>query len=275
MKLVDRTGQRFSRLLVIERSGRDRKGNAAWLCRCDCGATSVVVGHQLASGKTKSCGCLSIETARAGRHQAVASKNLVGQRFGRLVVSGLDFGRRRTIAQCRCDCGNDTEVITTSLTTGNTKSCGCLDRDAKSDRATTHGMSGTPEYQAWAKIHVRCGKSTDKSFKHYGGRGIAVCERWGSFEHFFADMGPRPSSKHSIDRIDVDGDYEPGNCRWATDYQQARNKRDNKLDANLADQVRAAAKARNETQKAIAKRFGVSPSLVSHIHNGRTWPAGT
>lgn len=271
MKTVDRTGQRFSRWIVVKRVGSDKKHNATWLCVCDCGSRAVVAGHQLASGKSKSCGCLSADLAREGRLAITRGKGLCGKRFGRLVVDRVMSERGPSIAECTCDCGNRTSVHVSSVQTGNTRSCGCLDRDAKAQRATTHGMTKTREYASWAKMQVRCFRETDRSFKHYGGRGITVCDRWRSFENFFVDMGSCPPGK-TLDRKDVNGNYEPGNCRWATDHQQARNRRNIKLSVTMAAEIRAAAQARSETQAAIAKRFGVSASLVSHIHNGRTWP---
>jgi hypothetical protein len=89
-----------------------------------------------------------------------------------------------------------------------------------------HGMTGTSEHRAWLDMRKRCSNPRNKKFKHYGGRGIAVCERWTDFANFYADMGPRPGPGHSLDRINNDGNYEPGNCRWATWSQQRRNQRE-------------------------------------------------
>jgi len=100
----------------------------------------------------------------------------------------------------------------------------------KMGRPITHGMSGTPEYKAWIHMKHRCFNPNIKNYSHYGGRGIAVCDRWkNSFEDFLADMGSRPTAKHSIDRIDNDADYSPKNCRWATEAEQQNNKRTNHL----------------------------------------------
>ena len=120
---------------------------------------------------------------------------------------------------CKCDCGNRVELTDRVILGGKTKSCGC-DHHWK-----THGQSDTVEYQTWRSMLKRCENPKYHNYRLYGGRGVKVCERWHQFENFFADMGPRPSDKHSIDRINNDGNYEPGNCRWATWSEQRLNQR--------------------------------------------------
>lgn len=158
---------------------------------------------------------------------------MIGHRVGRLLVvhrgSSNSAGNIQWI--CRCDCGAETEVRGQLLRSGVTRSCGCL-RDEMSQSRTTHGHSRagqwSPEYQAWRSMRKRCLNKNHRQFDLYGGRGIRVCARWSSFENFYADMGVRPSGYHSLDRYpDQNGNYEPTNCRWATDIQQNRNKRTN------------------------------------------------
>ncbi len=217
---IDLTGQRFNMLTVIERAGRNENSQIMWRCRCDCGAMTVVRGHRLRTGHTKSCGCLT--------HRF---RDVTGERFGRLVaVRRAGVHNEASMWLCRCDCGNEKVVglrcLSDALLGKGTRSCGCLHRESAVERSTTHGATGTPEHRAWQAMIQRCTNRNLGTYPGYGGRGITVCERWrASFENFIADMGPKPSPRHSLDRIDNDAGYEPSNCRWALPAVQARNTR--------------------------------------------------
>lgn len=152
----------------------------------------------------------------------------VGKTYGRLTILSLSYDpdTKKYTSLCKCSCGNIREFNFACIRNGTTTSCGCYLNEIRGKASIKHSMSKSKEHKAWKHIKERCFNPNSKFYYNYGGRGISMCDRWkNSFENFLADMGYAPSSKHSIDRIDVNGNYEPGNCRWATDKQQGQNKR--------------------------------------------------
>lgn len=256
-RMVDLAGVRFGRLTAVEPDGKSR-GRITWFCRCDCGESKSVVSSRLTQGITKSCGCL-------------LRNDLSGQRFGRLVAVSYSHTRRaKCMWRCKCDCGNETMVISGQLASNQTQSCGCLVREISARRLTggairppmkRGGASVThrAEFMAWLDMKRRCTSQSSVSFAGYGGRGIDVCSRWmESFDNFIQDMGSRPSGGYSIDRIDNDRGYSPDNCRWATRTAQMRNQR-----RNLVITIDGESKCATEWGEVA----GVNPALVTYRIN--------
>ena len=188
-------------------------------------------------------------------------KDLTGKKFGRLTVNGfshIDSSKKRCWL-VTCDCGNEMTVIGRSMTSGNTKSCGCLNLEVLQDRMTTHGMSKSNAYNSWQKMKDRCLNPKNKDYRHYGGRGITFCKRWLKFENFLADMGEREKGL-TLERDEVDGNYEPSNCRWITQAEQTLNARSNRMFTLNGKTAPASVHARD---------LGIKPATVlMRLHRG-------
>jgi hypothetical protein len=196
-----------------------------------------------------------------------------GKKFGRLVVidESTAFNEKHSAFLCRCDCGNVLPVRWNHLGRLHTTSCGCRQRDVVSARETKHGMCRSKVYSVWSSMIQRCRSEKNSHWHRYGGRGIKVCQRWiDSLANFYADMGPRPSPKHTIDRINNDGNYEPGNCRWATHAENARNGTRAKITITIAKEIRLFKKSGARAEP-IAKLFGISDACIYNVCSGNTW----
>lgn len=220
------TGRKCDMLQVLSRVNANDHGRALWLCRCACGAEVVKSSAYLTrTGSRKSCGCV--------RHVPEMSK--VPSRVGKLTI--LNYVKATPTSGagwlCQCDCGRRRIVMTKYLTNKSAKCC--LDVSCQkammSLRKRTHGESQTPLYRRYRSMVDRCHRPTTSKYHNYGGRGVVVCERWRkSYESFKLDVGLPPSDEHQLDRYpNQNGNYEPGNVRWATTLEQTRNKRTNRI----------------------------------------------
>lgn len=190
-------------------------------------------------------------------------KDITGQKFGKLTVvcfAGVLSGNSRW--KCACECGGSTISHIGSLRRGEAKSCGCLRSEKSKLQFTSHGMSHTKIHRIWRAMIERCYNAHCKGYPNYGGRGITVSDEWLEFSNFYADMGDRPSPKHSIERNDVDGNYCKDNCRWATMVEQQNNRRDN---------VWITYKGETKTLSQWSKLFNINrQTIADRIKTGRS-----
>lgn len=183
-----------------------------------------------------------------------ARLELHGRQFARLRVLGRSHKDKGQawLWNCECECGVRVVVRGATLVAGRTSACASCSTAAAN---TTHGMSRTTLYRRWRAMHARISSPRHKGYHNYGGRGIMVCLRWQRFENFLADMGPSFSPELELDRINVNGDYEPGNCRWATRSQQQRNRRTNHM---------VTWRSHTLTVQEWAEMLGLCPNTIVH-----------
>lgn len=245
---LDLTGHRFGKLTVIKRIGsreyKDRS-RALWLCQCDCGNTTEATTQSLRSGNKNSCGCL-------GR------SDILWKRFGTLtVVEYCGMKGDQSLWRCICDCGNERICQLQYLRSSKNPSCGCINPLEK------HGMSRSKIYHVWNSMKERCRNQNDKNYHHYGGRGISVCDEWIDPENGFNNFSEwmysqgydenKSGKEQSIDRIDVNGNYGPSNCRLSTQKEQVNNERRN---------LRITYKGKTLTAKQWSEELGIDYKTI-------------
>lgn len=245
----------FNKLTVIDYS------EGKYNCKCNCGNYINVEPYNLVNKIVSSCGCIK-------------KPNLINQKFNLLTVISLNKEKSQTGNQywnCLCDCGNTTILCSSSLIKNITKSCSCINKGS-----TTHGLSHTEENKIYRGMKYRCLNKQSPAYKDYGGRNIKICDRWlESFENFLEDMGNRPTPKHSIERINVNGNYEPSNCKWIEKRLQSRNTRTNVLSYEIIEEmnkIKSIGLNFKQTYAALKIKYPqITVSVLRKAFNNETW----
>lgn len=255
-KIIDLVGKRFGKLVVLKRNGVDPKSHKIiWLCKCDCGNEIEAQGRWLRFGRTTSCGC-----DRHGLKHPRAI-DLTGVRFNSITVIRLhkrDEKTRKYFWECVCDCGNKIIVRANDLLSGRQKSCGCKKSQFIGVKNKIHGDSIGGEYarlyRTWANMLDRCCNKNNKSYKWYGAKGVKVYSLWNEYIPFKEwALSSGWDKTLTIDRIDVDGDYSPSNCRWVPFSMQANNKTNSFLYDFYSSKI---------NNKLLAEKLGVSETSL-------------
>ena len=219
--------------------------------------------------------------------------DLTGERYGRLTAISSTGVKKGTsmVWSFMCDCGNQVERASGEVRRGKTHSCGCLRSELSKAKmksfqtlgtiaSSTHRMTGAPEFISWDSMKQRCLNPDHKSFKDYGGRGVVICDRWiDSFDKFLADMGERPEGT-TLDRVDTNGNYEPGNCRWATGKVQGNNKRSSRnitfmgLTRTLKQWADGAGISNKVLAYRLANGWDMKEALMTKTDHGNGWKRG-
>lgn len=254
LTMEDLTGKRFGSWTVVEFAGK-RGNKLLWKCKCDCGTERIILGFTLRNGQSSGCGC-----TRQYIH-------LEGQRFGKLLVI-KEAGRNakhEMYWECKCDCGNTYKADGSRLRSGETTDCGCAWKNKDKTGNGKHNLCNTRFWTILHGMRCRCYNYKSPSYKDYGGRGITICDDWQDKEHGlenfrdWAITNGYDESK-SIDRIDVNGNYEPSNCRWSTPKQQSSNRRNNVLIDYNGEQV---------VLQSLADKFGIrGQTIMARLKKG-------
>ena len=199
--------------------------------------------------------------------------DLTGKTFGNWnVLRWVRSERGGSVYECVCKCGTKRIIFRSNLISGKTKSCGCAKSEIISRTKIKHGFAANSSrkakriYTIWGSMMNRCFNPSNHAYHNYGGRGITVCDRWKDFENFLLDMG-QPKDDQSIDRINNDGNYEPGNCRWSDNFEQMRNTSRTKLTDEIASQI----KSGKISMREVCEITGCSPSTYYAVKKGINW----